>query len=323
MGRRGARSARLDPGTAHAIVADGARRRRGRPGPRSRRRAAGRWWRRSATRTATRPPGRCWSGWPRSDPTWSSSRWAGPAVRRGRARATIATRGASRASGEAAAELLARARADGAAVSAADLVIAGGTVLRDGAAEAGDVAIAGGRVAARAPRRAARCSTPRACWWRPASSTCRSTAPSASTSRTSRSAGPRSPCSCRAPASRPGARRSSPVPLESIARAQASVVGAAPDGAAAPLGLHLEGPMLSPAHRGAHPLEHQRLPRSRAVRRLVAGHRRRAGHARPRAAGRHRRRSRRSSGAASPSRSATPRPGRPRSRRRRTPARAA
>ena len=35
---------------------------------------------------------------------------------------------------------------------------------------------------------------------------------------------------------------------------------AVPDGAAAPLGLHLEGPMLSPANRGAHPVEHLRLP---------------------------------------------------------------
>ncbi len=49
-------------------------------------------------------------------------------------------------------------------------------------------------------------------------------------------------------------------PAGTVARAQAALELAVGEGAAAPLGLHREGPMLSPEQRGAHPPEHLRLP---------------------------------------------------------------
>jgi len=49
-------------------------------------------------------------------------------------------------------------------------------------------------------------------------------------------------------------------PAATVERAQTALRNPEPDGAAAPLGLHLEGPMLAPDWRGAHPPEHLRAP---------------------------------------------------------------
>ena len=144
-------------------------------------------------------------------------------------------------------------------MSAADLLITGGTVLRDGAAEPGDVAIAGGRVVASSPAGSTVLDA-----------TGLLVAPGLIDVQINGAAGvdltyePERWPEVAAFLPRTGVTSWCPTlitcPVESIARAQASVVGAVPDGAAAPLGLHLEGPMLSPANRGAHPVEHLRLP---------------------------------------------------------------
>ena len=144
-------------------------------------------------------------------------------------------------------------------MSGADLLVAGGTVLRDGVAEAGDVAIAGGRVVASAA---------------PGSPVLDAAgllvAPGLIDVQVNGAVGvdltyePERWPEVASFLPRTGVTSWCPTlitcPLESIARAQASVLGATPEGAAAALGLHLEGPMLSPAYNGAHPVEHQRLP---------------------------------------------------------------
>ena len=59
---------------------------------------------------------------------------------------------------------------------------------------------------------------------------------------------------------------------------------AVPAGAATPLGLHFEGPMISPLRLGAHPAEHVVAPSLERHRRVVPRGRRRHGDAGPRAA---------------------------------------
>jgi N-acetylglucosamine-6-phosphate deacetylase len=49
-------------------------------------------------------------------------------------------------------------------------------------------------------------------------------------------------------------------PTATVGRAIAALAEPPPEGVAAPLGLHLEGPMLAPSKRGAHPPDQLRLP---------------------------------------------------------------
>ena len=68
-------------------------------------------------------------------------------------------------------------------------------------------------------------------------------------------------------------------PLETIEAGQAVVTGGPPAGfrGARPLGLHVEGPFLNPAKKGAHNPKYLRAPDARRRGRLVAGDRHPAG----------------------------------------------